>query len=227
MRKRIRIIAVILLIAGIGLVAYPIALKIAFNMQADKAIGQFEMIGTNNDELYAKLRQAMFEYNEQLYRSGQSGLIDQLSYEEPDFLLSDYGINSDMLAYITIPSIDIKLPIFNGASEQNMAKGAAYLANTSLPVGGKNTNCVIAAHTRYNGIYMFKRITELKPGDEIYITNFWETLVYKVVETKIIDPIDSQNIYIKEGRNLITLSTCHPYPENYQRYLVYAEFVEK
>ena len=123
MRKRIRIIAVILLIAGIGLVAYPIALKIAFNMQADKAIGQFEMIGTNNDELYAKLRQAMFEYNEQLYRSGQSGLIDQLSYEEPDFLLSDYGINSDMLAYITIPSIDIKLPIFNGASEQNMAKG--------------------------------------------------------------------------------------------------------
>ena len=103
MRKRIRIIAVILLIAGIGLVAYPIALKIAFNMQADKAIGQFEMIGTNNDESYAKLRQAMFEYNEQLYRSGQSGLIDQLSYEEPDFLLSDYGINSDMLAYITIP----------------------------------------------------------------------------------------------------------------------------
>ena len=226
MRKLIRIIAVILLIAGIGFFTYPIALKIAFNMQADKAIDQFESIKTDNALPYSELRKAMLDYNEQLYLSGQSGLIDQLSYEKPDFLLSDYGIDSDILGYITIPKIDIKLPIYNGASKENMAKGAAYLANTSLPVGGDNTNCVIAAHTRYKGIHMFKRITELKTGDEIYITNFWETLVYKVCETKVINPKDSQNIYIQENRSLVTLSTCHPYPNNYQRYLVYAELVE-
>ena len=226
MRKLIRIIAVILLIAGIGFFTYPIALKIAFNMQADKAIDQFESIKTDNALPYSELRKAMFNYNEGLYLSGQSGLIDQLSYEEPDFLLSDYGIDSAILGYITIPKIDIKLPIYNGASKENMAKGAAYLANTSLPVGGDNTNCVIAAHTRYKGIHMFKRITELKTGDEIYITNFWETLVYKVCETKVIDPKDSQNIYIQADRSLVTLSTCHPYPNNYQRYLVYAELVE-
>ena len=226
MRKLIRIIAVILLIAGIGFFTYPIALKIAFNMQADKAIDQFESIKTDNALPYSELRKAMFDYNEQLYLSGQSGLIDQLSYEKPDFLLSDYGVDSAILGYITIPKIDIKLPIYNGASKENMAKGAAYLANTSLPVGGDNTNCVIAAHTRYKGIHMFKRITELKTGDEIYITNFWETLVYKVCETKVINPKDSQNIYIQENRSLVTLSTCHPYPNNYQRYLVYAELVE-
>ena len=226
MRKLIRIIAVILLIVGIGFFTYPIALKIAFNMQADKAIDQFESIKTDNALPYSELRKAMFDYNEQLYLSGQSGLIDQLSYEKPDFLLSDYGVDSDILGYITIPKIDIKLPIYNGASKENMAKGAAYLANTSLPVGGDNTNCVIAAHTRYKGIHMFKRITELKTGDEIYITNFWETLVYKVCETKVINPKDSQNIYIQENRSLVTLSTCHPYPNNYQRYLVYAELVE-
>lgn len=226
MRKLIRIIAIITLIAGIGFFTYPIALKIAFNMQADKAINQFESIKTDNALPYLELRKAMLDYNEQLYLSGQSGLIDQLSYEKPDFLLSDYGVDSAILGYITIPKIDIKLPIYNGASKENMAKGAAYLANTSLPVGGDNTNCVIAAHTRYKGIHMFKRITELKTGDEIYITNFWETLVYKVCETKVIDPKDSQNIYIQENRSLVTLSTCHPYPNNYQRYLVYAELVE-
>lgn len=237
MRKLIRIIAVILLIVGIGFFAYPIALRLAFDMQANKAIDQFVQLKT--DELqtdnpsvtdvsvpYAELCKAMFDYNERLFLSGQSGLIDQLSYEKPDFLLSDYGIDSDILGYITIPAIDIKLPIYNGASEENMAKGAAYLANTSLPVGGENTNCVIAAHTRYKGIHMFKRITELNVGDEIHITNFWETLVYKVVETKVIDPMDSQNIYIKAGKSLVTLSTCHPYPNNYQRYLVYAELTE-
>lgn len=228
MRKLIRIIAIILFIVGLGFFAYPIVLREAFDIQVNKAIYQFDQLKTTNDDnlLYAELRRAMFEYNEKLYLSGQSGLIDQLSYEKPDFLLSDYGIDSDILGYITIPAIDIKLPIYNGASTENMAKGAVYLAHTSLPVGGENTNCVIAAHTRYKSIYMFKRITELNVGDKIYITNFWETLVYQVVETKVIDPNDSQNIYIKANRSLITLSTCHPYPDNYQRYLVYAELVK-
>ena len=228
MRKLIRIIAIILFIVGLGFFAYPIVLREACDIQANKAIDQFDQLKTTNDDnlLYTELRRAMFEYNEKLYLSGQSGLIDQLSYEKPDFLLSDYGIDSDILGYITIPAIDIKLPIYNGASKENMAKGAAYLAHTSLPVGGENTNCVIAAHTRYKSIYMFKRITELNVGDKIYITNFWETLVYQVVETKVIDPNDSQNIYIKANRSLITLSTCHPYPDNYQRYLVYAELVK-
>ena len=228
MRKLVRIIAIILLIVCIGFFTYPIALREAFDIQANKEIYQFDQLKTTNDDnlLYTELRRAMFEYNEKLYLSGQSGLIDQLSYEKPDFLLSDYGIDSDILGYITIPAIDIKLPIYNGASKENMAKGAAYLAHTSLPVGGENTNCVIAAHTRYKSIYMFKRITELNVGDKIYITNFWETLVYQVVETKVIDPNDSQNIYIKANRSLITLSTCHPYPDNYQRYLVYAELVK-
>ena len=228
MRKLVRIIAIILFIVGLGFFAYPIVLREAFDIQANKAIYQFDQLKTTNDDnlLYTELRRAMFEYNEKLYLSGQSGLIDQLSYEKPDFLLSDYGIDSDILGYITIPAIDIKLPIYNGASTENMAKGAAYLAHTSLPVGGENTNCVIAAHTRYKSIYMFKRITELNVGDKIYITNFWETLVYQVVETKVIDPNDSQNIYIKANRSLITLSTCHPYPDNYQRYLVYAELVK-
>ncbi len=242
MRRLIRIIAAILFIVGVGLFAYPIILRETFDMQVNKAIDQFDQLKTaklqtdntdhtdntapNDDKLpYTELRKAMFDYNEKLYTSGQSGLIDQLSYEEPDFLLSDYGIDSDILGYITIPAIDIKLPIYNGASTENMAKGAAYLANTSLPVGGKNTNCVIAAHTRYKSIYMFKRITELNVGDEIYITNLWETLVYRVVETKVIDPDDSKNIYIQANRSLVTLSTCYPYPDNYQRYLVYAELV--
>lgn len=237
MRKLVRIIAIILLIVGFGFFTYPIALREAFDIQANKAIDQFDQLKTDalqtdntapNDDnlLYAELRRAMFEYNEKLYLSGQSGLIDQLSYEKPDFLLSDYGIDSDILGYITIPAIDIKLPIYNGASTENMAKGATYLAHTSLPVGGKNTNCVIAAHNRYNGIYIFQRITELDEGDEIYITNLWETLVYKVTETKVIAPDDSRNIYIQENRSLVTLSTCYPYPDNDKRYLVYAELVK-
>lgn len=211
-----------MLIAGVCFFAYPTVIKLVFDAKADVAIDDFNDIKGE----YQELKEAMIKYNEDLYADGQSGLIDQLSYEEPSFKLSDYGIDSQILGYIEIPSIEVKLPIYNGASEENMTKGAAYLANTSLPVGGNNTNCVIAGHTRWNGIYMFKRITELKLGDEILVSNLWETLVYKVSETKIIEPIESENIYIKEGRNMLTLTTCHPFPENYQRYLVYADYFE-
>ena len=114
MRKLIRIIAVILLIVGIGFFAYPIALRVVFNRQANQAIDQLGQLKTDEfqtddsvtdecDLPYAQLRKVMFDYNERLYVSGQSGLIDQLSYEKPDFLLSDYGIDSDILAYIKIP----------------------------------------------------------------------------------------------------------------------------
>lgn len=235
MNKAIKIIAILMLITGLGLFFYPITLRYYFNHTAEKNINNFidlrkeiqpESNTSENVLPYSELREAMIGYNQQLWENKQSGLIDQLSYEKPDFNLSDYGIDSEILGYISIPSIDVELPVYNGASKENMAKGAAYLAHTSLPVGGNNTNCVIAAHTRWKGVHIFKKITELRAGDKIYFTNLWETLVYQVVETKIIDPTDSQNIYIQEGRQLLTLSTCHPYPDNYQRYLVFAELTD-
>ncbi|MDD6265841.1 MAG: class C sortase [Clostridia bacterium] len=237
MRKILRFSAIIMLIAGLCVFCYPIVLKLKFNIQKNNLIDSFNNLreeirqGINvtpesEGELpYKELRQAMLEYNEKLFLNGQEKLVDQLSYEKAVFFPEDYGLKSDILGYISIPSIDVELPIFNGASVENMSKGATYLVNTSLPIAGENTNCVIAAHTRDRGIYMFKRITELKTGDEIKITNFWETLVYKVTDTKIIYPDDIQSIRIQEGKQLLTLSTCYPYPENYQRYLVYAELV--
>ena len=79
MRKLIRIIAIILFIVGLGFFAYPIVLREAFDIQVNKAIYQFDQLKTTNDDnlLYAELRRAMFEYNEKLYLSGQSGLFDQ------------------------------------------------------------------------------------------------------------------------------------------------------
>ena len=171
------------------------------------------------------LNDAMSAYNENLFINGQNGLIDQEKHETPEFSARDYGLKTDLLGYITIPRIEVKLPVYNGASEKNLRKGAAVLAYTSLPLGGFNENCVIAGHTRYEGIHMFKRLTELEVGDEIIITNFWGVLTYKVVETKVVEPLIGEEVYIHPGKTMITLSTCHPYPDNYQRYLVMAELV--
>ena len=51
-----------------------------------------------------------------------------------------------MLAVLWIPRLNLELPVYLGASRENLAKGAALLGQTSMPLGGENTNTVIAAH---------------------------------------------------------------------------------
>lgn len=114
--------------------------------------------------LYPELFQDMHEYNQRIYEERQSALKDSYSYAEPSFILSDYGIETKAIAVLNIPALDLSMPVYLGANEQNMAAGAAHMSNTSLPVGGNNTNCVIAGHRGYSGADYFKHLDTLKGG---------------------------------------------------------------
>lgn len=109
-----------------------------------------------------------------------------------------------------------------------MADGAAILSQTSIPIGGANTNAVIAGHRGYRGASYFRYITELEIGDQVIITNLWESLSYEVVEKKIIQPYEVEEILIQPGEDMITLLTCHPYASGgKQRYVIYCARVKK
>jgi sortase A len=166
----------------------------------------------------------MNAYNTAIYTSGQADLSDETAYELPSFSLADYGLDSEILGVISIPSLDIEMPIYLGASYQHMADGAAHLTQTSLPIGGSDTNCVIAGHRGWRGASYFLYLTDLKEGDEVFITNLWETLRYRVVEIQIIDPKDIDAILIQEGKELLTLLTCYRVASGEKlRYLVICE----
>lgn len=159
--------------------------------------------------------------NERLYREKQSDLKDPFSYELPGIDLSVYGIEDGIIGYIRIPRIDQVLPIRLGANEASMSKGAVHMTQTSYPIGGTNTNSVIAAHRGYTWAKMLSDIEEIRTGDAVYIENLWETLTYQVAYTKVIQPEDVEEILIREGEDMVTLLTCHPLGHNRQRYLVY------
>ena len=176
---------------------------------------------------YPELWADMVRYNETIYAQGQTGLSCAYDYQKPSFRLTDYGLSDEVFGVISIPVMELEMPIFLGATEQHMADGAAHLSQTSLPIGGENTNCVIAGHRGYNGASYFRYIDKLKVGDLVSITNLWETLTYRVCEIKIIDPHDVTEILIQPGRELLTLLTCHPYASGgRQRYVVYCERVK-
>ena len=176
------------------------------------------------EQLYPELWTDMTAYNETIYAEGQSGLSCAYDYQKPSFTLKDYGLEDEVFGVISIPAMDLNMPIFLGATEKHMADGAAHMSQTSLPIGGNNTNCVIAGHRGYGGASYFRYIEKLRIGDSVTITNLWETLEYRVVQIKIIYPNEVKEILIQENRDLLTLLTCHPYASGgKQRYLVICE----
>lgn len=173
---------------------------------------------------YGKLYEAMAEYNERIYAEEQKGLSDPWAYEAAGIDLPAYGFEDGVAAVLSIPAIELEMPVYLGASYDNMAAGAAVLGQTSLPIGGDNTNCVIAGHRGWNGAAYFLNIDKLQEGDEIQLINLWETMNYTVTEIRIIEPTDIKQVLIQEDRELLTLMSCHPYASGGKyRYLVFCE----
>ena len=244
-RNVLILLMLMLFIAGLGILLYPfiqgamVDRQISMNAQAfledkDAQTQSHAIIVPDSTEgtepevalpnKYPELYLAMQDYNTQIWEEKQSGLCDPWSYEQPSFDLTEYGISDEVFGVISIPALQLEMPIFLGATSQHMADGAAHLSQTSLPVGGNNTNCVIAGHRGYNGASYFRYITDLQVGDTVTITNLWETISYTVTRTDIIEPTDVSKILIQEKREMLTLLTCHPYASGgRQRYVVYCE----
>ena len=177
-------------------------------------------------EAHQDLKDAMTEYNLQLAQD-QSGPDSVDSYEAPGLNLEDYGMEADdAVGYVEIPAMDVTFPLYLGASRAHMNDGATVLGQTSMPIGGISTNCVIAAHRGWNGKAMFRDVELLQEGDLVYLTNLWETLTYQVTGISIIWPDEVEAVAIQPGQDMVTLLTCHPYIVGTHRYLVYCQRVE-
>ena len=70
-------------------------------------------------------------------------------------------MQDETFGIIYIPKLEVTLPIYLGANDENMANGAAVLGQTSVPIGGVNTNAVIAGHRGWNGYPYFLNLDEL------------------------------------------------------------------
>lgn len=220
----------LLFFAGLVVFSYPSIKGEQLETAAADSIVQFveakqaERAQTNFSILYPELFQEMQLYNQRIFEEKQSTLKDNFSYAEPSFTLSDYGLEAETIAVLNIPALELSMPVYLGANEENMAAGAAHMSNTSLPVGGTNTNCVIAGHRGYSGADYFKHLDTLKEGDSVQLVTLWNTMNYTVSEIQIIEPYEVEQILIQEGRELLTLLTCHPYASGGRyRYLVICE----
>ena len=90
------------------------------------------------------LYQKMVTYNQTIYREQQKGL-DNLG---EDGAMENF--ENEMIGVLEIPALNQDFPIYAGGNSRAYVGGRGVMKDTSLPVGGEDTNCVIAGHRGYN-----------------------------------------------------------------------------
>ena len=227
MRKTSLLLAALLAVAGICVMLWPIFTGQKLQADADAAVQEFLADRGEPEQQYPELLADLQAYNQRIYAEKQSGLVDLEACEEPAADLIAYGIEDEIIGVLEIPAMELTMPVYLGASDAHLAAGAAVLGNTSAPIGGNNTNCVIAGHRGWKGADYFRHIDKLAVGDTVKLTNLWETLTYTVADIQIIQPHEAEKIKIQPNRDLLTLLTCHPYASGgKKRYVVYCERTE-
>ena len=226
MRKTSLLLAALLAVAGICVMLWPVVTGYRLQANTDEAVQNF-LEERKPEQQYPELLAALQEYNRQLYAEKQCNLVDLGACEEPAADLTIYGIEDEVIGVLEVPAMELTMPVYLGASDAHLAADAAVLGNTSAPIGGDNTNCVIAGHRGWRGADYFRHIDRLQIGDTVTLTNLWETLTYTVADIQIIQPHEVDKIKIQQGRDLLTLITCHPYASGgRQRYVVCCERTE-
>jgi sortase A len=131
-------------------------------------------------------------------------------------LAQDHGA----MGTVTIPSINVHLTIWHGTGETALENGVGHVASTALPVGGKGTRAVVAAHRGLPDKELFTALDRVTKGDIFYFTVLGHKIYYKVSSVAVVNPNDVASIRPITGKDEATLLTCTPYGVNTQRLLV-------
>ncbi len=220
----ITLVLAVFIMIGLGIMLYPSFSDWWNSLHASQSISEYVQAVENIDdsELQAMLAKAR-EYNTRM----RSGLVYDMSdeeYAEYETLLDISG--TGIMGYISIPTINVNLPIFHGTSEEVLQVAAGHLAASSLPVGGEGTHSIISGHRGLPSAKLFTDLDKLVVGDTFVISILNEKLTYRVDQIKIVLPEDVSELQIQSGKDYCTLVTCTPYGINTHRMLIRGHRVE-
>ena len=142
------------------------------------------------------------------------------------------------MGFISIPRIDVNLPVYHGTSEAVLQTSIGHIDGTSLPAGSVHpdeddyekveyaSHSVLSGHRGLPSAKLFSDLDALEVGDVFYLTILDQTLTYQVDKVTVILPEDSSELALFPGKDYCTLMTCTPYGINTHRLLVRGVRVE-
>lgn len=133
----------------------------------------------------------------------------------------------DAVARLYIPKIDKHWVVVEGVGQKDIRYAPGHYPDSAMP--GEIGNFSVAGH-RTRAI--FWRLDELHQGDSIVVETKTKWFVYQVSSTEIVKPSAVKVVApvpnkpgVKPTIAMMTLTTCNPKYNNYQRLIVHAKLV--
>lgn len=214
MKKRTRkIVGYILIIIGIGL---PLIGFTGMTMNNLLAKGEYKSFRSTyldqSKELLSTFEDEIIAYNENIKKQNSTTIVDPFTANgfETEYNIEDIS-NGGIFAFLVVPKLEMIKPIYLDATYEHLDMGVAHIDGTNLPIGGDSTRSVIAGHRGWYRDTMFLNIDDLVEGDKVYVDRGSEMLVYEVSDKEVIGPSDWDKLAPREGEDVLTLLTCHPF----------------
>jgi len=219
------ILLLALLFTGLSLLLYPSFSDWWNSFHQSRAIQSYvRRVKQLDEESYAAASSAARAYNESLRTRPNDFLLPQEQQEIYHQLLNPEG--NGVMGYLEIPKIDVMLPIYHGAEESVLQVAVGHLDWTSLPVGGESSHCVLSGHRGLPSARLFTDLDAMELGNTFSLHILGEELTYQVDQILTVEPHETEELMIIEGKDLCTLVTCTPYGINSHRMLVRGTRVE-
>ena len=214
------VLLVFMLLVGLSVMLYPTVSDWWNKNMTSRAISVYKEAVTNTDDdaIFEMLAKAD-EYNRQLAVL-RAPFTEYEKIGDYDEILDLTG--TGIMGYITVPAMNVELPIYHGTSEGVLNIASGHLKGSSFPVGGADTHAVVSAHRGLPSARLFTDLDKLVVGDYFTISVLDQVYTYEVEEINIVLPTQVEPLHIQPDRDLVTLMTCTPYGINTHRLLVRA-----
>ncbi|MEV6366175.1 class E sortase [Micromonospora musae] len=129
------------------------------------------------------------------------------------------------IAGLYIPKLEKNWVVVEGVTQADIRYAPGHYPESALP--GQVGNFSVAGHRNRA---TFWRLDELRDGDSIVVESKTDWYVYKVSKTRIVKPTQVEVVAAVPGepgekptKRMLTLTTCNPKFDNYERLIVHAE----
>lgn len=209
----------LVLLAGIGLLVYPTFANWWNTMHASRAVaGYVETVKDMSADKKKELLAQAHAYNEQLNTLPDRWHLTDEQMDQYNKTLDVTG--TGIMGYITIPKLEVRLPIYHGTEDTVLQIAGGHLAGSSLPVGGKDTHTAISGHTGLPSAKLFTGLDSLKEGDTFAFHVLDDTYTYQIDQIRTVLPNEMRDLDFDPNQDYATLITCTPYGVNSHRLLV-------
>ena len=197
-----------LILTGIFIIAIALYQKVSTTYyqnklveEYDRHISQLNFHGSKDEETVQPAEEPTAEIKQETEEKSQ----DIETQEESP--VDKYLKGKEIGAIIEIPKLGVKAAILEGTDDRALKYTVGHYPQTANP--GEKGNCVLLGHRNYVYGHFFRRIDELKAGDQVVIKKDTYTYTYIVTESFVVSP---EEVWVMDTTedSILTMITCTP-----------------